>query len=52
MTKKSKCIRMLDSYGYRYELDLADGKTVIVEAQRVNFGHNDFDTIVSVREKK
>lgn len=50
--KKSKCIRMLDPYGYSYEIDTADGRTVIVSTQRVNFGHNDFDTLVAITEKK
>jgi len=50
--RKNKHIRPLDNYNYKLEIDLPDGKTIIVRPVRVNFGHNDFDTVLAWEEKK
>lgn len=50
--RKNKHIRPLNPYNTKVEIDLPDGKTIVVEAIRVNYGHNDFGTQVYWSEKK
>lgn len=49
--RKNKHIRP-NMYATILEVDLPDGKTIVIQPIRINFGHNDFDIALAWREKE